>query len=602
MKTVPIPTPSNLADFIRDKQSAIVLGKALFWDVQVGSDGVQACGICHFHAGMDSRSKNQLNPNLKRVANETTPDPDNTFQVGGPNYQLKPSDYPFRKLSDPNDKKSFVISDVNDVTSSQGMTFENFGGLTSPGKQEILNYVADPVFNVKGINTRRVEPRNTPTVINAVFNRRNFWDGRAQEHFNGVNPFGRRDQTARVWQANTATDLHQVAIDLDHASLASQAAGPPGSDFEMSAHARPFPAIGRKLLQRRPLNGQLVHKEDSVLGVYSLSPVAGLTVDTYAELIRRAFQPKWWQSTSTVPDDPTNPPGLTSLTQMEANFSLFFALSIQMYESTLVSDDSPFDRFAEGQSSALTTQQKRGLDIFFGRGKCINCHGGAELSNGTFSHIRDEPLERMIMGNGKLAIYDSGFYNTGLRPSFDDLGLGANDPFGRPLSESKLLQQVGPVKFEELIGQKANIQVGRGERIAENGAIKAPSLRNVELTAPYFHTGGMRTLMEVVNFYNRGGDFGNHNIADFDPDIEPLHFTNGDKDDLVAFLTSLTDNRVKCHKAPFDHPQIDVPNGALGNDVAVIDDGNIRARDNMMRVPAVGRHGAPTPPTRSFLE
>jgi cytochrome c peroxidase len=61
LKTVPVPGPDDhqLAKFVRDKNALVVLGKALFWDQQVGSDG-QACASCHFHAGADSRSKNQL--------------------------------------------------------------------------------------------------------------------------------------------------------------------------------------------------------------------------------------------------------------------------------------------------------------------------------------------------------------------------------------------------------------------------------------------------------------------------------------------------------------------------------------------------------------
>ena len=80
LKTVPTPEPKNLMRFVRDRAAAIVLGKALFWDQQVGSDG-QACASCHFHAGADSRLKNQLSPGLNAG--------DTTFQLGGPNYTVK---------------------------------------------------------------------------------------------------------------------------------------------------------------------------------------------------------------------------------------------------------------------------------------------------------------------------------------------------------------------------------------------------------------------------------------------------------------------------------------------------------------------------------
>src|SRR5262245_46039119 len=54
LSELPVPTPPNLAEFVRDVEAATVLGKALFWDMQVGSDGV-ACGSCHFQAGADPR-------------------------------------------------------------------------------------------------------------------------------------------------------------------------------------------------------------------------------------------------------------------------------------------------------------------------------------------------------------------------------------------------------------------------------------------------------------------------------------------------------------------------------------------------------------------
>ena len=82
LKTVPILEPRNLSDFIKDKQQAIALGKALFWEMRVGSDGTTACALCHFNAGADSRSKNQINPGSKRVHPDGTPDPDMAFDFG----------------------------------------------------------------------------------------------------------------------------------------------------------------------------------------------------------------------------------------------------------------------------------------------------------------------------------------------------------------------------------------------------------------------------------------------------------------------------------------------------------------------------------------
>ncbi len=73
LRAVTVPTPPNLDDFVRDPAMARALGKALFWDMQVGSDGVQACASCHFRAGADPRSKNQVSPGLKRVPDADLP-------------------------------------------------------------------------------------------------------------------------------------------------------------------------------------------------------------------------------------------------------------------------------------------------------------------------------------------------------------------------------------------------------------------------------------------------------------------------------------------------------------------------------------------------
>src|SRR5574340_1267686 len=64
LKTIPVPEPALLFNYVANRNAAIQLGKALYWDMQVGSDGVQACATCHFHAGADSRFRNQLNPDI----------------------------------------------------------------------------------------------------------------------------------------------------------------------------------------------------------------------------------------------------------------------------------------------------------------------------------------------------------------------------------------------------------------------------------------------------------------------------------------------------------------------------------------------------------
>ena len=211
LKDVPVPEPPNLADFVKDKQAAIALGKALFWDMQVGSDSVQACASCHSHAGADDRTKNQIDPGLNGndtvFGNSDIPGKDGLPQLG-PNYQVKPSDFPFHSRDPetagvprgpiPGGEFDNVDRDCNDVVSSQGIRFNQFLGVVKGQALDKSKPLDDPVFNLKHKNVRRVEPRNTPTVINAVFNADNFWDGRASLVFNGVNAFGFRDRTSTL--------------------------------------------------------------------------------------------------------------------------------------------------------------------------------------------------------------------------------------------------------------------------------------------------------------------------------------------------------------------------------------------------------------------
>ena len=620
LKTVSVPEPSNLGEFVKDKSAAILLGKSLFWDLQVGSNGNQSCASCHFHAGVDTRIKNQISPGLLRVAANGAPNPDTIFNLGGaPNNVLKIGDYPFHKLANPNDRSSQVLSDTNDVAGSQGVNLTQFLDIVPGSAIDKVVVKPDPVFNVQGINVSQVTERNTPSTINAVFNFRNFWDGRAQNEFNGVNPFGSRDKDAFLLKAPTKQSaLQKVKISLKNSSLASQAVGPPLSSVEESATGRTFPDIGQKFdrlkikkLPREtgkklrvlpPLNRQLVHPEDSVLGVFSNSPRTGLKQKTYETLVQDAFQPQWWDSKQIIKvgadgtrsfKQPQGALATDEFTLMDYNFSLFMGLAIQLYESTLVSNNAPFDQYMEGNSNALTVQQKKGKDLFEGRAKCINCHGGAEFTNASVKNVQNERLERMTMGNGGEAVYDNGFYNIGVRPTLEDLGVGGKDPFGNPLSESRLAAKG---LFPSLLNATPNISVGANERIAADGAFKTPGLRNIELTAPYFHNGGQLTLRQVVDFYNRGGDFHENNIDNLDADIQDLGLSEEDKTSLVAFMVSLTDDRVRYQRAPFDHPQLFVTNGHLGDQNAVTNDGTGQATTTTLELAAVGRNGsAPLP-------
>lgn len=598
LDSIPVPLPKNLDEFVVNKTIAIELGKALFWDMQVGSDGKVACATCHFHAGADGRTKNTLSPRLD--------------QFRGANHQLTAHDFPFHKLADPNREKgedNSVLFDTSEVVGSQGVIKKNFLGIHPYSAVDDGVHVSDPLFNIDGANARQVTGRNSPTMINAVYNDRNFWDGRANRFFNGVNPFGDMDPDARVWLAGKAPkfeksvekligksddrdekSLRPIRILLDNASLASQATGPPNDMIEMAWNGRTFPELARKLLPAKPLALQEVHAEDSVLGY--LANVGGKGINggwIYADFVRDAFDERWWSSQELTPD---------GYTQMEANFSLFWGLSVMLYESTLISGETPFDRFAKGDDDALSESAREGLEIFVNQGKCINCHSGPEFTSATVSQLRgvlsnkDEPMiEFMPMQIGTEAFYDAGFYNIGVRPTFEDLGVGAEHPLFGPLSLTRRVQKGQNVDINGV-----DISIGANDRVAVDGAFKTPGLRNVELTGPYMHNGGMRTLKEVIQFYARGADFFKENIDDLDPDVDGIGHVRGDEQRvqaLVDFMKSLTDDRVRYSCAPFDHPELIVPNGHVGVE------GGIAIDDDII-IEAVGRSG--TAPLLPFEE
>ncbi|MDO6583071.1 cytochrome c peroxidase [Photobacterium sp. 2_MG-2023] len=653
---VPLP---DLTGIVRDKNIAIKLGKAFFWDQQVGSDG-QACASCHFKAGADGRITNILTPGLLRVDANGNPDPDTEFggtvppspvatdgftasnQVARANITLTPDDFPFHQLVDKDDRNSAIVYSTNDSATSPG-TFDGSFGTVIP--RDLNEYCGDPegsIFHTQSnLATRKVEPRNTPTVINAAFNFRNFWDGRANNIFNGTDPFGRRNEQARVMILNGRTP-ELARIDLNNASLASQAVGPTLSDFEMSCAGRQFADVGRRIVSLRPLAQQDIANNDSHLSDLVHPSGKGLRT-SYAQLIRMAFEPQYWAARGNfVIDNSGSEPMLVSdsqgYTQTEINFSLFWGIAIMLYEAELISDDTAFDRFRgchepscspaiEPNENALSEQEKQGLMVFVDKGKCVNCHKGPEFTSAAV-HLQAENqeeglVERMIMGDNQVALYDNGFYNIGVKPTKEDLGVGAVDPWGNPLSFTRqyfdiLLGnnapdpfEVDPCTFEVPVlndfpcnsAQQTNALRDRViaglERDAVDGAFKTPGLRNIALTAPYFHNGGAATLEQVVEFYNRGGNrrgsesnnnsgFGN-NDSNLDPDIRPLGLTSQEQADLVAFLKTLTDERVRCAQAPFDHPSLTVSNGHLDQD----SNNDNRADDILITLPAVGASGLP---------
>ena len=615
------PPLPDLTGIVSHGGLARALGKALFFDMAAGSDGIQSCATCHFHAGADNRPMNQASPGLLSCEDSrdgeiigffnSTSTPDTTFQICEPNQAVTANDFPLVKDIGDGDSAGHHM---NDVVSSQGVVNTRFMAIDPHSVEDIGLEEPDAVFNSSGYNTRRVEPRNTPTVINAVFFYDNFWDGRAKFCFNGVDPFGNQSPDAKVFQASE-DGIEAVSLSLERSSLASQAVGPPLSDFEMSWAGRGFKDVARKLIPRLGLAEQEVHQRDSLLRFLRHPSGMGLK-HSYEELIEWAFDPKWWDSPYHIyfpesGDPEIVDPGTTdpdrTYTLMEANFTMFWGISIMLYESLLVSDLSPFDRWMETGHfvNGFGPFQRAGLNVFAGKGKCINCHGGPEFTGASVRNAQNTNniLEFMVMGDRDPAIYDNGFYNIGVTPTTDDIARGGADPFGKPLASSRQIlfhaNDIQSIDFQikglpaqgletsltdsQILGVHDEdtgefIEVCRDldgdgncskddewliARNAVDGSFKTPSIRNQALMGPYMHNGGFATLREVIDFYDRGGNFCKTNIDDLDPDITQLGLTVREKNQLIAFLVSLTDSRVARRSDQFDGPQIWIPIGHL---------------------------------------
>jgi len=747
LKGTPVPEPINLNDYVADREAAIRLGKALFWDVRLGTDGQTACATCHHQAGVDSRTRGITHPGA-----------DGGFSAGlAPGQTPQLSDFPTVQFANPADRFSAIVRNVDDVVGSPGILRSTF--ISNGVNEDNVTVLHDPVFQSPQGQERQVTSRNTPSVINAAFYVRQFWDGRANAWFNGVNGLGPTDPDARVWQVDAKTGaVSQTQVMIDHASLASQAVGPVNSPVEMAAHGRGWLDVARKLLDSRALATQTVSATDSVLGAHA-STKGGLNA-TYREMIEQAFQPRW-RSNATTPSG-------TSVT--EENMPLFFGLAVQLYETTLVSDDSRYDQWIEldgplgNAPGLLTDQELRGLRLFYNLDQqldptstvpetnCRECHvspvfsvatyggkgtglvglpgrgvypnapdndgdgypnhidlfpnnpnewrdfdgdligdngdmdddgdgipdtvdpfpfdsdnlpdeppppagpfaplpiavmenlpGGLALATtfeeppysglpGTqplnftfggggidlydpygghlahvplaprslfpcnFSYAIDKPfpelgaftvlsvhvevincrmtielgldgfptgdypfkidgVQRGTLRSMPFRIYDEGFYNLAVRPMGEDPGAGGVQPNGVPMSAAVRLNQGRPMtEFGVVPG-------AFGLAPAVENSFKTPSLRNVELTGPYFHNGRAATLEDVIRFYNRGGDFHENNLDTLAPSMHALGLSEAQVADLAAFLRTLTDERVRDARAPFDHPSLPMPEG-----------------------------------------
>lgn len=601
------PLPSNLLEFVQDMDRAVELGKAFFWDMQAGSDGLTACATCHYSAGADTRNKNQAHPGVA-----------GSFQRFGPNHTFVHSDFPLRKLADPDDALSSVIWDSAEVVGSQGIPKQAFNGvdlgLNGSEEEDDCSPIPDPVHNVLGINTRQTTGRNAPHAVNAIFYVDAFWDGRARSDFNGVDPSGNGNPNAMIRKVDADGNIIPCGISMDRAALASQSIGPPLSSVEMSGVGRDWNDLGKKMCNVMPLSRQQVSMTDSVLGPYAVPAGDGKGLNiSYVEMIQAAFRPEYWNSDALFDNNGAhigngNPDGPDQFTLMEQNFSLIWGLAVLCYESTLVSDQTRFDEYLAGNEDALTPEEENGMDAFYSGGtKCSKCHSGPLLSAATWGELNTDTAVGIgpvvtVETNAEDGYGDKGFFNIGVRPSGQDIGrAGIGDQTWAAQYLAGMTSALpGPVHpDEDISGMDKNV-----------GAYKTPTLRNIELTGPFMHNGSQATLLQVVQFYTRGGDFTHMNPGDVHKYINPIGKLDGKlprQQAMVAFMEALTDERVRWEMAPFDHPELFLPNGHLGTSQAVAEGGvNAgEAIDDMIVLPAVGAAGRAEighPPVKGFLE
>ncbi len=195
--------------------------------------------------------------------------------------------------------------------------------------------------------------------------------------------------------------------------------------------------------------------------------------------------------------------------------------AIAAFERTIISGNSPFDRWRYGgEADAISEQARRGFDVYMNAGRCVSCH---------------------TIGETHALFTDNKFHNVGI--GFSKIANDAEKVVGEFLRVAKTDQAVD----EAVLGDAKISEIGRfavSRELQDIGQFKTPTLRNIAATAPYMHDGSLRTLKEVVDFYNT--TISPHEDQKQDPNpfqsggVRPLNLTQTQKDDLTAFLETLT--------------------------------------------------------------
>jgi cytochrome c peroxidase len=181
------------------------------------------------------------------------------------------------------------------------------------------------------------------------------------------------------------------------------------------------------------------------------------------------------------------------------------AAAIASFERTVVSGNSRFDRFVAGDKAALSETAQRGWELWNGKARCNTCHPFGDVTP-NFS--------------------DNKFHNIGVAAKGRD--------FATLARRAEQVKEPSELAFLPDFSELGRFAVTRQPK--DIGAFKTPGMRDVALTAPYMHDGSEATLLDVVNFYDKGGETNPY----LDGGIVPLKLTEQEKRDLVAFMESLT--------------------------------------------------------------
>ena len=193
--------------------------------------------------------------------------------------------------------------------------------------------------------------------------------------------------------------------------------------------------------------------------------------------------------------------------------------AIGSYERTLISGDSPFDRwYFRHEDGAISDAAKRGFEVFVGQGRCVSCH---------------------VIEQDQALFTDNRFHNIGV-------GINKIQPeTPRLVAEFLTAKAAGASVDKSVLSDPKTSDLGRfavTTHFDEIGAFKTSTLRNIAVTPPYMHDGSLKTLKDVVKHYNDGGkSAGDPSVNPYlSGGIRPLNLTEQQMDDLVAFLETLT--------------------------------------------------------------